>query len=202
MTPPEVFINSPYDLGYENVLDAVVLTTVFFGLTPTSALTSGDTGKGRMERILEGIESADFSIHDLSRCRGEGDEGLTRMNMPLELGMAIYRSHHSSHRWMALVPDDSPHQQYISDLAGYDLKTYGGDADQDGAISRVASWYRSVGPVDGPEMTPAPIRDSLPLFNEIKRRRCREWPQEPRLPWFELVAAAAETIDSYTSDTL
>jgi len=197
--PPKVFINCPYDSDYEPVLDALVLTTVFFGLTPTSALTSGDPGRARMERIVLAIEAADYSIHDLSRCRGEGAQGLTRMNMPLELGIALYRSHKNGHRWMALVPDDSPHQQYISDLAGYDLKVYGGDNDRVGAISKVASWYRSVGPADSPRITPRPITDSIPLFAQIKQHRCAEWENEPRLPWFELVDAAAETVDRYTN---
>ena len=198
MVSPKVFINCPYDSDYEPVFDALVLTTVFFGLTPTSALTSGDAGRARMERIMTEIESADFSIHDLSRCRGEGAQGLTRMNMPLELGIALYRSRQNNHRWMALVPDDNPHQQYISDLAGYDLKVYGGDTDRDGAISRVASWYWSVGPADTPRIKPRPITESVPLFLEIKQQRYTQWQNEPRLPWFELVDAAAETVDRYT----
>jgi hypothetical protein len=47
--------------------------------------------QGRLARILKLIEESDFSIHDLSRT--ELSQGIPRFNMPLELGLALYRSH-------------------------------------------------------------------------------------------------------------
>lgn len=38
---------------------------------------------------MKAIRGSKYSVHDLSRCRGEGDENLARFNMPLELGMAM-----------------------------------------------------------------------------------------------------------------
>jgi hypothetical protein len=42
-----------------------------------------------MDRITQAISDSKYSIHDLSRCRGEGDKNLARFNMPLELGVAM-----------------------------------------------------------------------------------------------------------------
>ena len=42
-----------------------------------------------MDRITRAILSSKYSIHDLCRCRGEGDANLARFNMPLELGVSM-----------------------------------------------------------------------------------------------------------------
>ena len=48
-----------------------------------------------------------YSIHDLSRYRGQGDANLARFNMPLELGFAMARRFmdEASHDWLVLVPE-------------------------------------------------------------------------------------------------
>lgn len=86
-----VFINCPFDQDFEPTFDAIVFSVACCGFTPRSALESGDVAVSRMERIVRAIFSSHLSIHDLSRCRGEGDEQLARFNMPLELGIAMAR---------------------------------------------------------------------------------------------------------------
>ncbi|HVR99441.1 MAG TPA: hypothetical protein VMW27_22655, partial [Thermoanaerobaculia bacterium] len=80
--PPEpkrsVFINCPFDDDFAPLLEAILFATVCCGFTPRTALDSGTVSESRMERILKAMFSSKYSIHDLSRCRGEGEEGLAR----------------------------------------------------------------------------------------------------------------------------
>ena len=92
----------------------------------TALVTGASSGLGaRFSRILATIAASKYSIHDLSRSRGEGDENLARLNMPLELGMAAafcFERENSGrpHRWLALVPEGYAYQSFVSDLAGFD----------------------------------------------------------------------------------
>jgi len=83
-----VFINCPFDPAYEDLLHAIVITTVSLGFIPRCALETGNTDY-RFPHILDLLAKSKYSIHDLSRFTGEGRANLARMNMPLELGVAI-----------------------------------------------------------------------------------------------------------------
>lgn len=113
-----VFINCPFDDAFRGQLNAIVFTCVHAGFYPVVAGSSGQSGRPRLERILEALNACRYSIHDLSRCRGEGDENLARFNMPLELGMAMairgMPSPPGAHEYLVLVPDEHYlHQRYI-----------------------------------------------------------------------------------------
>jgi len=84
-----VFINCPYDDDYRPIFDGVLFRTVCCGFLPGSAIESGCTSVPRMDRITSALLSSKYSIHDLCRCKGEGDDNLARFNMPLELGVCM-----------------------------------------------------------------------------------------------------------------
>jgi hypothetical protein len=84
-----VFINCPFDLDYAPLFDAIVFATVCCGFVPRCALESGTVSEPRVNRIIRALSNCKYSIHDLSRCTGEGSENFARFNMPLELGMAM-----------------------------------------------------------------------------------------------------------------
>ncbi|PYQ67035.1 MAG: hypothetical protein DMF53_02460, partial [Acidobacteria bacterium] len=120
-----VFINCPYDAEFAETFEAIFFAIVCCGFTPRSALESGTVAEWRMRRIVDAIFSSKYSIHDLSRCRGEGSEMLARFNMPLELGIAMARRFIKSrpnqrHDWLVLVPDGHGYLKFVSDLAGFD----------------------------------------------------------------------------------
>jgi hypothetical protein len=107
------------------------LAAICCGFTPRSALESGTIAEPRMTRITRAIFESKYSIHDLSRCRGEGDANLARFNMPLELGIAMALRFLKSrvadqHDWLAMVPIGHQYSRYISDLAGFDPVTHDG----------------------------------------------------------------------------
>jgi len=126
-----VFINCPYDPDYKNVFEAIVFTLLCYGMWPRWA-DDGSRAVTRLDRIVYPLRASLFSIHDLSRCKGEGDENLARMNMPLELGMALEQAYHPlndphrDHRCIVLVPSKSSYWQAVSDLNAFDLLRYDG----------------------------------------------------------------------------
>ena len=105
-----VFINCPFDRNYQDLLLAVVFSVLAHGFLPRSARETEGDPEPRFSRILGTIAGSKYSIHDLSRSTGEGDDNLARFNMPLELGMAAALRFEREgslrpHRWLALVPD-------------------------------------------------------------------------------------------------
>ncbi len=82
-----VFINCPFDGGYERLFEATVFTVFYSGYFPRCALEIYNSGQVRIEKIFKLIESCQFGIHDISRTELDADSKLPRFNMPLELGM-------------------------------------------------------------------------------------------------------------------
>jgi len=149
-----VFINCPFDTDFAGKFEAIVFTIVCCGFTPRCA-HEGVQAEGRVTRILQPLFSSHYSIHDLSRCKGEGDENYARFNMPLELGMAMARRYqieqtnstakkkvqtYFPHEWLVLVPQGHNSRRYISDLGAFDLKEH--DGNKETIVVRVLSWLR------------------------------------------------------------
>jgi len=119
-----VFVNCPYDEDFRALFDATVFASICCGFMPRSALETGTVAEPRMARILRAIAASKYSIHDLSRCVGEGDANLARFNMPLELGIAmahrqLSRRVTARHDWLVLVPLGHQYQAFVSDIAGF-----------------------------------------------------------------------------------
>jgi len=92
-------------------------------------MDSGNVGEPRLARIARAIFSSRYSIHDLSRCTGEGSENLARFNMPLELGMAMARRYMGTaddHEWLILAPKGHAYLRFVSDLAAFDPASHDG----------------------------------------------------------------------------
>jgi hypothetical protein len=181
-----VFINCPFDQEYERLFDALMLTIVMCGFLPRSALESGRPSISRMDRIFHALFTSNYSIHDLSRCRGEGENVLARFNMPLELGIAMSRGRapEGRHDWFALVPSNAPYAQFISDLAGHDLPKY--DGQEESIVRQVMLWLITLPPALA-GVKPSDVTAKLPLFRERKARLKAEWGAE--IPWSQLVEA-------------
>ena len=189
-----VFINCPYDAEFAPLFDAIIFATVCCGFVPRSALESGNVAEPRLERITRALFSSKYSIHDLSRCTGEGEEGLARFNMPLELGMAIARRHlgrvkKHKHDWFVLVPAGHRYLRFVSDLGAFDPATHDGSVA--GIVPKVMSWL--AGRPDAIRTpTPHEVLAALPHFQERRHRLGADWSGE--VPWHLVLEAAAETI--------
>ena len=188
-----VFINCPFDAEFAPLFDALVFATVCCGFLPRSALESGSVAISRMDRITRAVSSSKYSIHDLSRCRGEGEENLARFNMPLELGMALAQRVFSKqvgweHDWLLLVRQGHAYVRFISDLAGFDPKQHEGTVGS--IVPKVISWL-ATRPDTARTPTPKQVLAALPAFQAERRRLTEDWAGD--VPWSDVVVAAIET---------
>jgi hypothetical protein len=181
-----VFINCPYDSEYLPIFDAVVFATICCGFLPRCAIESGCTAIPRMDRITEAILASKYSIHDLCRCRGEGNANLARFNMPLELGVSMAQRFApggtANHDWLLLVPRGSEYVRFLSDLAGFDPKQHDGNLET--VIPAVMSWLATR--PDAVEVpTPLEVLEALPAFQQHRHQLDVAWKGDT--PWADVV---------------
>ena len=119
-----VFLNIPYDVAFENLYLAYIVGLTQLGLAINAALAV--PSQGRLTTIIELIDESDFSIHDLSRV--EVSRGVPRFNMPVELGLALYRSHitNGQHRVFIFERKQYRAQRSTSDVNGIDPQIHNG----------------------------------------------------------------------------
>ena len=120
-----VFLNVPFDAGYEPLFVALVAALVAIGRKPRCVLELPDHGQGRLDRILEHMGACRVSIHDLSRVGQPA-----RFNMPFELGLAFalrtYRPRRRKYSFLLL--EKVPHRidRTLSDMRGRDAYIHDG----------------------------------------------------------------------------
>lgn len=144
-----VFLNIPYDRKFEDLYLAYIVGLTQLGLRVNAAV--GVPNQGRLETIIGLIEESNFSIHDLSRI--ELSKGIPRFNMPLELGLALYRSRVTKGRHRVYVFESKPYraQQSTSDINVIDPKIHNGTAK--GVMAGLRNIFRQPGDVTTvPEM--------------------------------------------------
>lgn len=210
-----VFINCPFDDEYKPLLEALVFTAVCCGFHPRTADEQSLADVPRMDRIVHTIFTSCYSIHDLSRYRGEGEDLLARFNMPLELGMVVSRQFVSDvleghvekvgvdkkgehdklmsvlaelarqHRWLVLVPDEHNAKRFVSDLGGYDLMDYDGKVES--IVPCAMSWFMAMQAGLG-GLRPTKVLEGLAEFRAEKANLENEW--AGRVPWSKVLEAA------------
>ena len=161
---------------------------------PRSALETGTVSEPRMARITRAIFASRYSIHDLSRCNGEGNENFARFNMPLELGIAIalrYAGRRTGrvHNWQVLVAGGYAYQRFVSDLAGFDPSTH--DMTVTSIVRVVSSWLRH----QPDAATPAPSARAVLAAYEDFRSQVEHLSQEALdySIWPDILLAAYRT---------
>jgi hypothetical protein len=140
-----VFVNCPFDEGYQALFDAIVFAICDCGFVPRCALESSDAGQVRIEKILGIISECKFGIHDISRTELNEKTKLPRFNMPLELGLFLGAKHFAKDRRkkISLILDLTQYryQKFCSDIAGQDIAAHGGKPKQ--AIKIVRDWLQT-----------------------------------------------------------
>ncbi|MBS1517955.1 MAG: hypothetical protein JSS91_07695 [Bacteroidetes bacterium] len=120
-----VFINCPFDIEYRPILNSILFTLIYIGAMPilSETISSSDI---RIIKIKKLIAEADFSIHDISRCRIKKISELPRFNMPFELGLDIGSIYYGNKRQkqkriLILEKDKYFYQKILSDISGQDI---------------------------------------------------------------------------------
>jgi len=121
-----VFLNVPYDREFEPLYLAYIVGLTRLGFEPKLTLAVPND-IGRLDTIIGLIQDCEYSLHDLSRIQPNAS-GIPRFNMPLELGLALYRSRTTTdeHRVYIFEQEDYRIQQSTSDLNGLDPSIHDG----------------------------------------------------------------------------
>ena len=147
-----VFINCPFDDIYRPLFNALVYAAFECGLRPRCALEVYDAGEVRIQKIERIIRACRWGIHDISRTELNPND-LPRFNMPLELGIFLGARRFgdaAQRKKSCLVLDTKPYryQEFISDIAGQDIRAHDGAAAQ--AIKAVRDWLATTRNVGDP----------------------------------------------------
>jgi hypothetical protein len=163
----QVFLNFPYDDSYAPLASAMQFGVVSAGLLPVCAKDLTTPDHSRLDMLVDAIANCHYSIHDLSRSSGEGPKNFSRMNMPIETGMALFHAlatQRSEHRCAFFVATQHDYQIFASDLAGLDPKCHHND--DLALLSYLYEWLRAV--VPSALMSPQPTIAVQQKFAEYK----------------------------------
>ena len=143
----QVFLNYPFDETFTPLADAMAFAVVAAGLLPVCAYDLTAPDRPRLEMLVEAIRHCNYSVHDLSRPYGEGDGNFARMNMPIEMGMALFHALHTQrreHRCLFFVSTPNHYRAFASDLAGLDPRIHSNDESR--LLIDTYEWLRAVVP--------------------------------------------------------
>jgi hypothetical protein len=141
----QVFLNYPFDDTFIDLSNAMSFAVVAAGLIPVSAYDLTVSDRTRLEMLVDAISSCRYSAHDLSRSQGEGDHNFARMNMPIEMGMALFHALHTQridHRCIFFVSNLYDYRRFASDLAGLDPKAHNNE--ELVLLTNMYDWLRAV----------------------------------------------------------
>jgi hypothetical protein len=138
-----VFINCPFDVGYDPILQAIIFCIVYLGFEPRLSREVDNGAQARLETIQRLIASSKYSIHDLSRCEAANLGEISRMNMPFELGIdfgcrRFGSPEQASKAFLILEEQSYRYLRALSDLGGSDIQYHG--ADYRKAVAKVRNW--------------------------------------------------------------
>jgi len=126
--PADVFLNIPYDSGFQEIYLAYLAGISAFGLVPRTTLEIPG-GTRRLDRIFSLIQNCQYSVHDLSRVELDRKRPPTpRFNMPFELGLSVAweRIGRSKHVWFVFEAKNRRLAKSLSDLNGTDAYIHDG----------------------------------------------------------------------------
>ena len=141
-----VFVNCPFDDDYAPILQAMLFCIVHLGFTPRIATETTDSGATRLAKIGDLIFQCRYSVHDLSRCQAVREGEMFRLNMPFELGIdwgcrRYAADERAQKRILVLEEQRYRYQAALSDLAGCDIESHGGQYQK--AVRKVRNWLVS-----------------------------------------------------------
>lgn len=166
----QVFLNFPFDEQFVPLADAMSFAVVAGGLLPVCAHDFTSPDRPRLEMLVEVIRNCRYSAHDFSRYGGYGLHNLARMNVPLEMGMALYHAlltQRREHRCLFFVPTEHDYKTFASDLAGLDPRVHNNEDAR--VVTDMYDWLRGV--VPSVMFNPQPTVDVLDRFALFKTRK-------------------------------
>lgn len=123
-----VFINCPFDQKFKKFLEPILFTVLYCDFNPLISQTR-DSGKVRLNSIIDLVRNSKYSIHDLSRNQASQAGEISRFNMPFELGIDLGIRHSGVKQFeekKCLILDTKKYQYQaaLSDISGNDIEIY------------------------------------------------------------------------------
>lgn len=167
----QVFLNYPFDEEFCELADAMSFAVVAGGLLPVCAYDLTTPDRPRLEMLVEAIRCCQYSAHDFSRSEGAGPRNFARMNMPIEMGMALFYALYTQrheHRCLFFVSTAHDYKAFASDLAGLDPRVHNNDDTR--ILIDMYKWLRGVVPT--PLFNSQSTSDVLEKYEVFKKRKC------------------------------
>jgi hypothetical protein len=138
-----VFINCPFDTGYNTKFRAIIFSIVSCGFHPRCALELDNAVEGRLAKILRIVKECRLSVHDISRTQLDEKTRLPRFNMPFELGLFFGAKEfggieHAGKSALVLDSTSFRYRKFISDLSGHDISSHRNSINE--LITLVRNW--------------------------------------------------------------
>lgn len=192
-----VFINCPFDDAFVPIRNAIVFAIYDCGFIPRCALEEDNGGNVRFDKIQRIIAECKFGVHDISRTELDAHNNLPRFNMPLELGVFLGAKRYGvpdQRRKNCLILDREQYryQQFISDVAGQDIRSHNGEPQR--AIGLIRAW-----------LSDASERRTIPGGRDITRRYeafCKDLPEICRNVRLDIDEVTFNDFSVFASDWL
>jgi hypothetical protein len=151
-----VFVNCPFDEKYRALLRPLLFTIIYLGFTPRISLESMDSGKPRIEKILQLISQSAYAVHDLSRIQANKKGEYFRLNMPFELGLDVGCRAFKSGKWakkrcLILETEQYRFQAAISDISNSDIHAHNDEPER--VVAGVRNWLNTEAKLNAPGPT-------------------------------------------------
>lgn len=122
------------------------------GFSPRCALEADDAGEERLAKILRIIAGCHLGVHDLSRKGSDPGSGMSRFNMPYEMGLFQGAAHFGKKKKIMLImeAEQFDYRRFVSDISGRDISHHGNSPER--LITLIREWLSSqriVGPLPG-----------------------------------------------------
>lgn len=148
-----VFINCPFDDDYLERRRAIMFAITYCGYQVQISETN-DSGANRLNNIVNLMRISQLSVHDISYKKSSKEGELARFNMPFELGIdyGLRQSPKnnilSTKKFLILDYAQSTKEKYeyqalMSDIAGFDIDTYGKDKIVD-IFEHLTNWFNKI----------------------------------------------------------
>lgn len=125
------------------MMQASVFAIHACGFIARCAMEADDAGEERLAKVIRIIAECRLGIHDLSRKTADAASGMSRFNMPFEMGvfMGAAKFGRLKKNLLVMEAERFDYQKFISDISGRDIRHHGNDPAR--VIVQIRDWLNA-----------------------------------------------------------
>ena len=106
-------------------------------------MEADDAGEERLTKVMRIIAECRLGVHDLSRKTADAGSGMSRFNMPFEMGVFLGAAKYGRRKKSLLVMEAErfDYHKFISDISGRDIRHHGNDPAR--VIVQIRDWLNA-----------------------------------------------------------